>query len=730
MLEIIAADDLEAFMLKMQTSPFDLNAQSPAMNMMTILMLSIRDGSRNASIASYLTEFGADVNLSDSWGNTALYYACLKRRPILVEALLKRGADVNYENEYSGETALACASTIQAYRCAQILLENGARPRNDATAFLFMCMEENKLELTQLLVERGADLDVWGDDDITPLMLASASGMLDLIILFLESGANVDLQSETGTTALMYACQNLKSRHLKTVSAATGSDSNGHDAAVIECLLDHGASLKLRDSEGKSALEIACGIHGDPTIVQVLLDRGPVINPSKHPKGLNALMLACAAGQLEIVQLLLQYGANMDVQVGGDDDETKAVEGYTALMLACRLGEDEIAGLLLESGANVDLQGRDGNTALMFSCLFGQINLTRFQLQFGTALLNAQNQHGSTALMLACSLADGDDEPWEAMDEDNDFRQWRQRNTRGRNGVNVTRSVHQENTLQCVKLLWTLGSDAMLRDEKGDNAIDIARNNGRDDILAYFDFLHKTSVARFLLRKMRLSRELVTRFYDEDIRTLAKCFLLSEGDLLQLGITSYAEWQTELDKVLNELQAPQSALERRSLNRASNPRRLYEGYDSPPSRAEFDAFVVHYWGVNSTDHDSVSEVNTKLVQAGKLTWFDEERLIDNASYQLVNGAARSQKAVVFVTRRFMKEVNKRRADYCKQAFTVACHTFGPKRIIPVVLDADMLDSASWKGALQGWLLQENVIDFSTSSARERNFNCLIESLES
>jgi len=70
--------------------------------------------------------------------------------------------------------------------------------------------------------------------------------------------------------------------------------------------------------------------------------------------GMTALQYACDRGHIEVVQLLLQHGAEVNV---ADDD------GMTALHYACCCDHEDIVKLLLQAGAQVDAHNKDGETA-------------------------------------------------------------------------------------------------------------------------------------------------------------------------------------------------------------------------------------------------------------------------------------------------------------------------------------------------------------------------------
>lgn len=90
--------------------------------------------------------------------------------------------------------------------------------------------------------------------------------------------------------------------------------------------------------------------------LELLLNMG--INPDQGES--TALYNACHSGALTNVTLLLKYHANTDIPDSSMND--------TPLMVALRHGYLEIFNLLLENGANPNLQDKAGSTALMFAC--------------------------------------------------------------------------------------------------------------------------------------------------------------------------------------------------------------------------------------------------------------------------------------------------------------------------------------------------------------------------
>jgi ankyrin repeat protein len=106
---------------------------------------------------------------------------------------------------------------------------------------------------------------------------------------------------------------------------------------------------------------------GHLEIVQLLLNHGADVNIRRGDSG-TALQAASAIGYLEIVQLLLNHGA---------DDNIQGEYYGTALQAASARGHLEIVQLLLNHGADINIQGRGYGTALQAASVEGHLEIVR-----------------------------------------------------------------------------------------------------------------------------------------------------------------------------------------------------------------------------------------------------------------------------------------------------------------------------------------------------------------
>lgn len=125
--------------------------------------------------------------------------------------------------------------------------------------------------------------------------------------------------------------------------------------------------------------------------LELLLEAGADAN-SSNALGISVLMLASAGGLPGVVALLLEKGANPNVQ---------DISGRTALMwAAAEGGTPAVVSLLLGAGSDINATDRAGQTALLWACRESRTDLVQILLQSGADPAVADNC-GDTALSLA-----------------------------------------------------------------------------------------------------------------------------------------------------------------------------------------------------------------------------------------------------------------------------------------------------------------------------------------
>ena len=147
----------------------------------------------------------------------------------------------------------------------------------------------------------------------------------------------------------------------------------------------------LRQQSRNSALYAASQMRGAEFTVQYLIAQEADVNAVHGLKRHTAIHIASRCGHAEIVQLLLDNGADVNAS---DADRS------TPLICASSSGNGKVVELLLKNGAYVDSPAKYWTTALIMASSKGHANIVELLLKNG-ANVNASDRHENTALILA-----------------------------------------------------------------------------------------------------------------------------------------------------------------------------------------------------------------------------------------------------------------------------------------------------------------------------------------
>ena len=198
--------------------------------------------------------------------------------------------------------------------------------------------------------------------------------------------------------------------------------SRDNDIEAVRAQLDEGMDIESTDFDGHTALH-AAALNGNKEIVTLLLSRGAVVNskgaePEERgarrrsaiaPEGGGylirnspALLLVSGTGRVDIAQLLLDSGA--DVNLGGGQSNWHDVSnGETPLMRASASSYFELVKLYLDRGANVRARNAEGEYALCMAAEFGTCEIVDLLLSKGALVTDRSGIWMKTALIYACN---------------------------------------------------------------------------------------------------------------------------------------------------------------------------------------------------------------------------------------------------------------------------------------------------------------------------------------
>lgn len=176
----------------------------------------------------------------------------------------------------------------------------GSEPatEDDLNTAVINAVIEGRVERVMVLLGRGANVNAVDTEGAPLLVIATKLGNESLVDLLLKRGADASIRDRNGLTAL----------------ARASEDGNGR---ITELLLS-------RDKQRGSADLLGACEKGKTKMVKLMLDRGADIN-ARGSDGGSPLMIAAGKGHLELVEVLLSKGADATAQDN---------RGFTALAWA------------------------------------------------------------------------------------------------------------------------------------------------------------------------------------------------------------------------------------------------------------------------------------------------------------------------------------------------------------------------------------------------------------
>lgn len=174
----------------------------------TPLMLALHAG--RSAVARRLLDAGAAIDLMDAQGETALSEAAFAGDEALGLTLLSKGARPDARDRF-GKTPICYAAARGAAGLVAALLDAGvdvnARYGGDLTALMWaagypdLTAVERAVAMVQMLIARGAKLDLVDDRGRSALMTAAGLNRFETARALREAGASRDLRDKQGASA-------------------------------------------------------------------------------------------------------------------------------------------------------------------------------------------------------------------------------------------------------------------------------------------------------------------------------------------------------------------------------------------------------------------------------------------------------------------------------------------------------------------------------------------------
>ena len=275
-------------------------------------------------------ENGADVNVTDANGRTALWWAASRGDEKMVIALLKKGANIHLADR-QGHTSLAVARKNGHKTVAAQLLKIEAQEKKEDTGIF-----SNKVKIGAFFAICIGGLLYykfgWGAAVADDEHYANNNGRQ-------QENTN-DAQRRDRNE---HAFNNFNNQHRQ---AEFDNATRNGDTQTVQRLIDGGINInELFDNVQRDTALMGAAEHGHVDVVRILVAHRADVNAINHV-GLSALMKAANPGHAEIIRILIDGGAHINAA-----DR----HGYTPLMRAAAYGHAQAVQLLLDHGADATL---------------------------------------------------------------------------------------------------------------------------------------------------------------------------------------------------------------------------------------------------------------------------------------------------------------------------------------------------------------------------------------
>ncbi|XP_060576349.1 transient receptor potential cation channel subfamily A member 1-like [Ruditapes philippinarum] len=314
---------------------------------------------KQSHVAKYLIDHGADTDARDISDSTPLLFAAAEGLTDIIHVILDKDIFSDKAQKWKGNAGKdAMMNHVD----------------NEGTSALHLAVQNYQMEVIDLLIENGAEINMQNNTNYTPLHMAVIGGQINIVNQLLDKGADIEARDGDHMTPV-HRC------------AMYGKKD------VLEVLLQKGANCNARTSEQMTPLLVASWKGHAAVVEYLLLHKAKVTATDSCMR--TALHWTVDQGHYNILQLLMKNGGEELLSAMDHRDQTVA-------HYAARTGNTMMMKLLIDFGVKLSTRDQDGKTPLHIAAECGNYTSVEMQIDTSKSELNDGDSDGRTPLMLAC----------------------------------------------------------------------------------------------------------------------------------------------------------------------------------------------------------------------------------------------------------------------------------------------------------------------------------------
>lgn len=267
----------------------------------------------------------------------------------MMSFLISKGINLNTQTYGVKNTALNLAVRKDNRGAVKLLINAGANvdlPDKDTATPLYSAATANKIDILKDLIKAGANLEIaTTEKEGTPLIGAAAFARYDTTIELIKAGSNVNAVDHLGRTPLH--------------NNVAGDDNLAVRLKITKLLINSGADLTIKDNNEATPLFLAVFNNNSDMAREIIMSKRNNGIDSQEIRGFSPLHFAASRNNLEIAELLLSNGANVNIETYND--------GITPIYQAITRCHTEMYDLLRKYGASKLMRG-DNDLETLPSC--------------------------------------------------------------------------------------------------------------------------------------------------------------------------------------------------------------------------------------------------------------------------------------------------------------------------------------------------------------------------